>query len=228
MTTTDNGLEAFLSRAFCRKYPAKATIISATNDTGEHRKIHYILEGSVEVFTNNDKGNELILAYVNKGEFFGELQFFLQNTAFCKAHVVARTDCKTASLPHTVVLSIAKKHPQFLFDLAQQTAKRLAHINEKIERFAFGGITGRVAGELLKLANQPDAITHPEGMQVRITRVEIGRLVGCGRETASRAMSDLDSAGLISISGKTVVIKGEIRQKNETVERRVFTELEAV
>jgi CRP/FNR family cyclic AMP-dependent transcriptional regulator len=51
-------------------------------------------------------------------------------------------------------------------------------------------------------------MTHPDGTQIRVTRQEIGRLVGCSREMAGRALKTLEEQGLISVSGKTIVVFG--------------------
>lgn len=53
-------------------------------------------------------------------------------------------------------------------------------------------VTGRVARTLLDLAREPDAITHPDGMQIKITRQEIAKIVGCSREMAGRVMKTLE------------------------------------
>lgn len=55
---------------------------------------------------------------------------------------------------------------------------------------------------------QPDAMTHPDGMQIKITRQEIGRIVVCSREMVGRVLKELESQGLISVSGKTMVVYG--------------------
>jgi CRP/FNR family cyclic AMP-dependent transcriptional regulator len=60
----------------------------------------------------------------------------------------------------------------------------------------------------LDLCKEPDAMTHPDGMQIRITRQEIGRIVGCSREMAGRVLKNLEEQGLISVSGKTIVVFG--------------------
>jgi CRP/FNR family cyclic AMP-dependent transcriptional regulator len=61
---------------------------------------------------------------------------------------------------------------------------------------------------LLDLAKQPDAMTHPEGMQIRITRQEIAKIVGCSREMAGRVLKELQQQSLISAHGKTIVVYG--------------------
>jgi CRP/FNR family cyclic AMP-dependent transcriptional regulator len=51
-------------------------------------------------------------------------------------------------------------------------------------------------------------MTHPDGMQIRITRQELGRIVGCSREMVGRVLKSLESQNLISVKGKTIVVFG--------------------
>jgi CRP/FNR family cyclic AMP-dependent transcriptional regulator len=51
-------------------------------------------------------------------------------------------------------------------------------------------------------------MTHPDGMQIRITRQEIGRIVGCSREMVGRVLKNLEEQGLITARGKTIVVFG--------------------
>lgn len=69
-------------------------------------------------------------------------------------------------------------------------------------------VTGRITHVLKDLANQPDAMTHPDGMQIKITRQEIGRIAVCSREMAGRVIKELESQGVISVAGKTIVLFG--------------------
>jgi CRP/FNR family cyclic AMP-dependent transcriptional regulator len=51
-------------------------------------------------------------------------------------------------------------------------------------------------------------MTHPDGMQIKITRQELGKIVGCSREMAGRVLKNLEQDGLVSVSGKTMVVFG--------------------
>jgi CRP/FNR family cyclic AMP-dependent transcriptional regulator len=51
-------------------------------------------------------------------------------------------------------------------------------------------------------------MTYPDGMQIKITRQEIGRIVNCSREMAGRVLKTLEEQALISVSGKTIVVFG--------------------
>jgi CRP/FNR family cyclic AMP-dependent transcriptional regulator len=95
-----------------------------------------------------------------------------------------------------------------LFALARQMATRLRNTSRKVSDLAFLDVTGRVARTLLDLCKQPDAMTHPDGMQIKITRQEIGRIVGCSREMVGRVLKSLEEQGLITARGKTMVVFG--------------------
>ena len=87
-------------------------------------------------------------------------------------------------------------------------AERLDRTTQKVSDLAFLDVTGRVARTLLELTKQPDAMTHPDGMQIKITRQEIGRIVGCSREMVGRVLKTLVEQGLVSVKGKTMVVFG--------------------
>jgi CRP/FNR family cyclic AMP-dependent transcriptional regulator len=56
------------------------------------------------------------------------------------------------------------------------------------------------------LSKQPDAMTHPDGLQIKVTRQELGRIAGCSKEMAGRVLKTLETQGLVRTRGKTMVI----------------------
>jgi CRP/FNR family cyclic AMP-dependent transcriptional regulator len=58
----------------------------------------------------------------------------------------------------------------------------------------------------MDLCGEPDAMTHPEGMQIKVSRQELSRLVGCSREMAGRVLKVLEEQGLLRATGKTIVV----------------------
>ena len=103
---------------------------------------------------------------------------------------------------------MARQDAGLIFALSAQMAGRLRATTRKVGDLAFLDVTGRVARTLLDLCKQPDAMTHPDGMQIKITRQEIGRIVGCSREMVGRVLKSLEEQGLISVKGKTMVVYG--------------------
>ena len=103
---------------------------------------------------------------------------------------------------------IAAESPGLIFELATQLATRLDRTNKKLGDLAFVDVIGRVAHAIMDLCGEPDAMTHPQGMQIKVSRQELSRLVGCSREMAGRVLKTLEEQGLLKATGKTVVVYG--------------------
>lgn len=195
-------LERLLEQCHRRRYPKNSTIIlyGAPSDT-----LYYLVNGSVRVLVEDD-GQELVLAYLNKGDFFGELGFFQEDPR--SATVITREETETAEITYTRFRELVMRDPEILIMLTGQIADRLRRTSEKVRTLAFEDVAGRIARTLLELTHQPDAMTHPDGMQLRITRQELAKIVGCSREMAGRVLKDLEEQGLITAHGKTIVVFG--------------------
>ena len=152
----------------------------------------------------------MIIAYLNQGDFFGEMGLFDLSPAQHdrSAWVRAKTECEVAEISYSKFRELTQRDPELLYAVGRQMAERLRKTTRKVGDLAFLDVTGRVAGTLLELCKQPDAMTHPDGMQIKITRQEIGRIVGCSREMVGRVLKSLEEQGLIDVKGKTMVVFG--------------------
>ena len=199
-------LDDFLAHCHRRRHPSKSTLIYAGDDSDA---LYYIIDGSVTVIIEDDDGREMIVAYLNKGDFFGEMGVFDEDIPPTRsAWVKSRTDCEIAEISYSKFRELQDQYPDILLALGKQMAKRLRLTTRKVGDLAFLDVTGRVARTLLDLCKQPDAMTHPDGMQIKITRQEIGRIVGCSREMVGRVLKTLEEQGLVSVKGKTMVVYG--------------------
>ena len=124
------------------------------------------------------------------------------------AWVRTKTECEVAEISYAKFRELTEQDPTMLYALGNQMADRLRNTTRKVGDLAFLDVTGRVAGALLELCKQPDAMTHPDGMQIKITRQEIGRIVGCSREMVGRVLKNLEEQGLVDVKGKTMVVFG--------------------
>jgi len=205
----DGFLEAFLRCCHRRRYPNR-TIIIKPGDPGNI--LYYIIEGSVTVSIQEDSGRELILGYLNRGEFIGEVGVFLgENTR--EVTVRTREPCQLAEISYQRLEQclegeLAPYAADLLRALGRQVSRRLLQTSRKAGHLAFLDVTGRIARTLMDLCKEPDAMTHPDGMQIRITRQELGRIVGCSREMAGRVLKALEAEGLLKARGKTIVVYG--------------------
>jgi len=195
-------IQHYIESSRKRELPAKDVIIHA-GDVPD--SLYYIMQGSVEVLMEDEDGNEIVLSYLNKGDFLGEMGLFQDRAERC-AWVRTRTKCTLAEMTYPRFRELVKNKPDILFELANQLANRLNKTNQKLGNLAFVDVTGRIAHALMDLCLQPDAMTHPDGMQIKVSRTELSRLVGCSREMAGRVLKILDEEGLVDVNGKTIIV----------------------
>ena len=207
LTPKIKNLDKLLAHCHRRRYTAKSTIIYA-GDRCE--TLFFIVKGSVTILIEDDDGREMIIAYLNAGDFFGEMGLFEKDGAEKErsAWVRAKTECEVAELSYAKFRELTQQDPDILYALGSQMAERLRNTTRKVGDLAFLDVTGRVARTLLDLCKQPDAMAHPDGMQIKITRQEIGRIVGCSREMVGRVLKALEEQGLVNVKGKTMVVFG--------------------
>lgn len=207
ITNTIPNVENFLRHCNRRGYRAKHVILE---EGGDSDFLYLILEGSVSVMLQdeNDPDHMMVVSYLNPGDFFGEMGLFGAKEEVRSAMVVARGQCEVAEISYERFHQIRSQFPDILFAIARQMGIRLRQTTRKLKDLAFVDVSGRVAHTLLDLCKQPDAMTHPDGMQIKVTRQELGKIVGCSREMAGRVLKNLEEEGLVSVSGKTMVVLG--------------------
>lgn len=202
-------LQQLLGHCHRKFYPNRTDVVRAGDPADV---LFYIIEGSVAVLIEDEEGREVVLTYLNKGEFVGEMGLFLPEPTR-SVMVRTRTPCQMAEisysrLEHLFDTELKEYTKDILYAFGRQLSQRLINTSRKVSHLAFLDVTGRIARALLDLCKQPDAMTHPDGMQIRVTRQELGRIVGCSREMAGRVLKSLEEQGLIFVRGKTIVVFG--------------------
>lgn len=204
-------LQPLLSFCHRRRYPSKTDIVHPGDSADT---LFYLVDGSVAIIIEDEEGKEIILTYLNKGEFIGEMGLFTSKIQPSRSVLVrTRSSCMLAEISYSRLEQLFESElkpyvKEILYAIGGQLTQRLLNTSRKVGHLAFLDVTGRIAGTLLELCKQPDAMTHPDGMQIRITRQEIGRIVGCSREMAGRVLKNLEEQGLIHVKGKTIVVYG--------------------
>lgn len=202
-------MERFLALCHRRSYPGKTAIIRPGDPANT---LYYVIEGSLAVCSEDEKGRELILAYISRGQFIGEMSMFISQ-AQRESVVRTRTPCELAEISyerlfHLMEGPLREECPKILFAIGTQLTNRLLRTSRQVSRMAFMDVTDRISRTLLDLCQEPDAMTHPNGTQIRISRQEMSRIVGCSREMVGRVLKQLEEKGLIDVAGKTIVVLG--------------------
>ncbi|MCF9035034.1 cAMP-activated global transcriptional regulator CRP [Acinetobacter nectaris] len=195
-------IKALLKTANINRYAKRKTLIEIGK---ESKSLYLILKGSVSVVLREDDEREIVIAYLNAGEFFGEMGLF-DNSLHRTAEVRTREISEIAEISYEHFRNLSKEYPDLNATIFAQLTHRLKNTTRKMTDLAFIDVTGRIARCLIDLAHQPAAMLLPNGRQIRITRQEIGRIVGCSREMVGRVLKTLEEQGMIETEGKAILI----------------------
>ena len=200
-------IERFLSYCRIRKLPKKS-IICRSGETCEN--LYYIVRGTVTVILEDEEGHEVIMAYLKDGDFIGEIGLFFHSSS-CSAEVRAKTDCELAVVSHQKMTRLLEnelfnERAEILQAISLQLSRRLLQTNRRITRLTHMDVAGRIARTILDMCKEPEAMSHPDGTQIHISRKDIGRLAGCTRETVGRVLRQMADDGMIEVNGMDIVV----------------------
>ncbi len=202
-------IERFLAHCHRRRYPSRTDIFRPGDPAGT---MYYVVDGSVSIIAEEDDDRELVLGYFGAGEFVGEMGMFIQSET--RAVILrTRTQCELAEISYDRLQalfegSLANDATRILYAIGAQLSRRLIDTSRKAGRLAFLDVTDRITRTLHDLCHEPEAMSHPDGTQLRISRQELARIVGCSREMAGRVLKKLQEDGKLHARGKTIVLYG--------------------
>ena len=201
-------LERFLAHCHRRRYPPRTDVFRPGDPAGT---LYYVINGSVSIITEDDD-RELVLGYFGTGEFVGEMGLFIESD---RREVIlrTRTPCELGEISYERLYQLfdgplSGDATKIVYAIGAQLSRRLLDTSRKAGRLAFLDVTDRIIRTLHDLTREPEAMSHPQGTQLRVSRQELARLVGCSREMAGRVLKKLQVDGVLHARGKTVVLYG--------------------
>lgn len=202
-------VERFLAYSHRRRYPSRTDVFRPGDPAGT---LYYVISGSVSIIAEEEDDRELVLGYFGAGEFVGEMGLFIESDAR-EVILRTRTACELAEISYERLHQLfqgplAPDAAKILYSIGSQISRRLLHTSRKASRLAFLDVSDRIVRTLHDLAGEPESMSHPQGTQLRVSRQELARLVGCSREMAGRVLKKLQADGVLHARGKTVVLYG--------------------
>ena len=206
IVTAMPNVERFLDHCNIRKFRPRSVIVEAGEPS---ETFFFVIDGSLAISIKSEDNQDLILNYVNSGDFFGEMGLYRRVAKVRYATVQAKTECEVAEISYDDFHNLKAEFPDVLYQIGSQMAERLSQTTRKLHDLAFVDARGRITNALLDLCREPAALTHPDGMQLKVSRQELARIAGCSREVAGRMLKKLEKEGLVEVSGHTIVVRGE-------------------
>ena len=195
---SESALDALSRCVKQHKYP-KHSVIVTEGDTNSN--FYIVVSGRLKVFVNGEDGRQLVLNWLEPGDYFGELS--LIDGAPRSASVV--------TLEPTLLQFISQQDFQQLLAADQAASqammkalvRRIRYLTNGMRDLALLDVYRRVANLL-----QQRAAHDGESGSIKLTHQEIADVVGASREMVSRIMRELAVGGYIEqTTGSITLLK---------------------
>jgi len=167
--------------------------------------VYLLKKGRVKISRVNDDGREVLLAILEPGEIFGEVEALSGDDR----------DTLVQALEKTMVCEIRRedfnqylhKYPHVGGRIIKLMGTRLRSVESRIGELVFKSAPARLATSLLRLA---ESMGEPENrgirLQARLTHQNLANLIGTSRETVSTLMSQFSQRGLLLQEDRKILI----------------------
>ncbi len=192
-----------LTQVLSRKaYPKNSTIIAAGDPTDA---MYIVVSGRLKVVMSDKEGQEVILAILNQGEFFGEMGLIAQ--APRSATVTTIEPCELLTITRADFTKCLQGNFDLTMNVIRGLVKRLREADKKIGSLALMDVYGRVARLLLEMA---ETIDGQKVVTKKLTKRDIAKMIGASREMVSRVMKELQTSGRIEVRAREILLRDSL------------------
>ncbi|MEU5880478.1 Crp/Fnr family transcriptional regulator [Spirillospora sp. NPDC047279] len=196
-----DGLETAVAAGLARRYGA-GQIIVHQGDPGD--RLFAVLEGLVKVVLTTAQGDVVVLDMLGPGETFGELSVLDGGPRSASVIVVETAWLFSVSRPQ--LLALMRDHPALADEFLRVLGALVRRLTERAADMVSLDLGGRLAKALLHLAAK-----HGESggkvIDRAFTQSDLAAMVGASRPAVNRALAVLAARNIISINGRTIVLK---------------------
>jgi CRP/FNR family transcriptional regulator, cyclic AMP receptor protein len=187
-----------------KKFVRKGEILIRRGEEGT--ALYMIVTGNLKVTRRSPDGVEMTLAVLGAGDFCGEMA--LLDGAPRSADVTAGEETLLYSLNRKEFLAYVLNNETAVRAILAALSRRLRKADDLLEDIFFLNVSPRLAKKLIELAERSgyrEGQTEP--VKLSLKQKELASMVGASRESINKELRALREKELISISGKTILIK---------------------
>lgn len=175
--------------------------------------IYFLKTGRVKISRYSDDGKEMIMAFINPGEVFGEMAYLGEEE---------RTDIAIAVEPSYICainkddfIAFIQKDAALNLKLTRLIGLKLKSYSERIEDLVFKDAKQRVVSFLVKLSEENGKkIGEQIFVKPFLKHQDIADLTACARQTVNDVLTDLRVKGIIDFDRKKLTINNFFELKS--------------
>jgi CRP-like cAMP-binding protein len=167
--------------------------------------VHIIERGCVAIRTSTPAGDEVTLAVLGVGDFFGE-QSLIADEARRTASAVALDPVETLTLHRRDFDDLCRTHPSVMGFLVRLLASQVRRLSDQMLDVLFVPVDDRVVRSLARLTDffRPDRAGH---IEVPIRQEDLASIAGTTRPTTNRVLRRLEHDGVVTLHrGRTTIV----------------------
>ena len=169
--------------------------------------VYFLLSGKVSIYKMNEFGERKVIFILNKGDMINEILIANDTTVVsCEAFEKS----KILKINKKDFLNIMEKDFSLVKNILDVSEKRNRRLYRQLKNSTYMKIEKRLAAKLYRINRE---FGTKDGdwwlLDLKITLTYLADMLGCKRETLSRAMKLLQSKDLVKIDGKKIYIKPE-------------------
>ena len=167
--------------------------------------IFFLKTGRVKISKYSSEGKEMVVAFINPGEVFGEMSYLDEGE---------RTDIAVTMDPSLICAinkddfsQFVEKNPTLNKRLTRIIGLKLKSYSERIEDLIFKDAKQRVISFLIKIANDNGKYIGDQiFVKPFLKHQDIADLTACARQTVNDVLTDLREKSVIDFDRKKLVI----------------------
>jgi len=156
-----------------------------------------VLEGALRVGAVQADGSESVLAFVEPGQWFGEISLIDGQPRTHDA--VADGPTTVLQVPQSALLAWLADHPAHWQAIAQLACAKLRMLFGVIEDIAHLPLEGRLAKRLWLVAHGYGGRSGAPRRVLNLPQEQLALMLGVSRQSANKALRALEARGLIAL-----------------------------
>ncbi|SEM52998.1 Crp-like helix-turn-helix domain-containing protein [Syntrophus gentianae] len=202
-----------LSTLLQRRQLRKGGILFRKGDKGS--AFFIIIKGLVKISVSSKLGDEVTLALLRNGDFFGEMALLDEQPR--SADAVALEDSLLYVLDRNDFFPFLFKNENAVRSILRALSLRLRRADDLFTEISFLTVPARLAKRLVELAEPLESQrSEPKEYKIRMSQRELASMLGVTRESINKELKILKDKGLVETSRNSILIRDIDRLKRRT------------
>ncbi|MEO0529255.1 MAG: Crp/Fnr family transcriptional regulator [Planctomycetota bacterium] len=166
-----------------------------------------LAEGRVKIGSLTSDGKQTILAFIEPGELFGELEAL--DGGAREEFAEAAEKSTVVLLPAEALRQLVETDPSLAIGVTKLIGLRRRRVERRLKSLLFRSNRQRLVSLLLELADQygqPSADPPGTRIGIKLSHQDMASIIGSTRETVTVVLGELQGEGLLTVGRRKIVL----------------------